>query len=216
MENTTHFEKTERSYTQEEIQLLKNRKYSLWQHFENFGMKWIGIIIISLLPLLAYNKFIQKVSSEIQLWILIPLLLFSVYLTLYWMKKNGEIEWNKKIENEIKYGKAEVLYIKTNKVIKRRETFDLGSGFYIKISKNKTLYLQGQHFDEMQYSQKFPNTEFEISRTSSENSKLLNISFFGEYLKPEKKLKAFTKEEFENNKVHYDGDLLNIPIEQIN
>jgi hypothetical protein len=41
------------------------------------------------------------------------------------------------------------------------------------------------------------------------------IHTLGKYLKPEKKLKAFTKEQFEENEVHYDGDLLNIPIEQI-
>lgn len=131
------------------------------------------------------------------------------------MKKNDEIGWNSKIENEIKNGRAQVLNIKTDKVIKRRETLDLGSGFYIKISENETLYLQGQYFDDLQYSRKFPNTEFEISRTSLTFNELLNIEFFGEYLKPERKLKAFTKKEFHNKKVHYDGQLLNIPIDEI-
>ena len=85
----------------------------------------------------------------------------------------------------------------------------------LKISENETLFLQGQYFDELQYSRKFPNTEFEIVRTELTFNELIDIKPLGEYLKPEKKLKAFTKEQFENNEVHYDGDLLKISIEQI-
>lgn len=131
------------------------------------------------------------------------------------MKKKGEIDWNTKIENEIKYGRVEIFRIKTDKVVKRSETSDLGSGYYMKISEKETLYLQGQYFEQLQYSRKFPNTEFEISRTSLTFNELLDIKFFGEYLKPEKKLRAFTKEEYQNNTVHYDGELLNISINNI-
>ena len=178
-------------------------------------MKWIFITLILLAPLLIYEKVVGKVSSEIQLLTSIPLLIISIGIVVYLMNKNGEIGWNKKVENEIKNGKAQILKIKTEKVIKRKETFDLGSGFYIKISENETLYLQGQYFDELQYSRKFPNTEFEIVRTKLTLNELIDINYYGEYLKPTKKLKAFTKEQFEKNEVHYDGDLLNIPIEEI-
>ena len=207
--------KTERTYNPEEIQLLKSRKYSLWQHFEHFGMKWLGIILVLLMPFLLFEKFVQKVSSENQLVILIPILIISITIAIYWMNKNGEIGWNKKVENEIKNGKAQVLKIQTDKVFKRKQTYDLGSGFYIKISDNETLFLQGQYFDELQYGRKFPNTDFEIVRTKLTFNELIDIKSFGEYLKPEKKLKAFTKEQFDKNEVHWDGDLLEIAIEQI-
>ena len=175
----------------------------------------MGITFILLSPLLLYDKFVSKVSSETQLMILIPLQIISVGIVIYWMNKNRELGWNRKVENEIKNGKAQVLKIETEKVFKRKETYDLGSGFYIKISENETLYLQGQYFDELQFSRKFPNTDFEIVRTKLNFNELIDIKSFGKYLKPEKKLKAFTKEQFENNEVHYDGDLLNIPIEKI-
>lgn len=207
--------KIERPYNLEEIKLLKSKKNSLWEHFENFGKKWILITLILLAPLLLYDKFVSKVSSDTQLLTSIPLLIISIGIVIYWMRKNGEIGWNKKVDNEIKNGKAQVMKIKTDKVYKRKETFDLGSGFYLKISENETLFLQGQYFDELQYSRKFPNTEFEIVRTKLTLNELIDIKHFGEYLKPEKKLKAFTKEQFENNEVHYDGDLLKIPLEQI-
>ncbi|WP_281638238.1 hypothetical protein [Flavobacterium marginilacus] len=178
-------------------------------------MKLIGITMALLTPLLLYDKFVDAVSSEIQLMILIPLLIFSFGIVVYWMNKNGEIGWNRKVENEIKNGKAQVLKIETEKVFKRNETYDLGSGFYIKISENKTLFLQGQYFDQLQYSRKFPNTEFEIVKTNLTHNNLITINSFGQYLKPEKKLKAFAKEDYENNRVHYDGELLNIPIDEI-
>lgn len=207
--------KTERKYNLEEINLLKSRKYSPWQHFENFGMKMLGITIFLLTPLLLYNKFVNKVPSKIQLFILIPLMIISVGIVIYWMNKNGEIGWNRKVENEIKNGKAQVLKIETEKVFKRKETYDLGSGFYIKISETETLYLQGQFYDELSYSRKFPNTNFEIVKTNLVNNEFITLNTFGKYLKPEKKLKAFTKEQFEKNEVHYDGDLLNIKIDEI-
>ncbi|WP_298900095.1 hypothetical protein, partial [uncultured Psychroserpens sp.] len=212
---TTHLIKIERSYNPEEIKLLKSRKNSLWDHFENFGLKFIGVTFVLLAPLLLYDKFISKVSSETQLLILIPLLIISIGTVIYWMNKNGEIGWNKKVENEIKNGQAQVLKIQTGKVFKRKQTWDLGSGFYIKISDNQTLFLQGQYFDELQYGRKFPNTDFEIVRTKLTFNELIDIKSFGKYLKPEKKLKAFTKEQFDKNEVHWDGDLLEIPIEQI-
>ncbi|WP_092545133.1 hypothetical protein [Zunongwangia mangrovi] len=207
--------KIERPYNSEEIKLLKSRKNSLWEHFENFGMKFIGITLVILSPLLIYDKFINKVSPETQLIVVIPLLIVSVGTVIYWMNKNGEIGWNKKVENEIKNGKAQVLKIHTDKVFKRKQTYDLGSGFYIKISDNQTLFLQGQYFDELQYGRKFPNTDFEIVLTKLTFNELIDVKSFGKYLKPEKKLKAFTKEQFDKNEVHRDGDLLEIPIEQI-
>jgi len=208
-------EKTERPYSIEEIKELKRRKYSLWQHFENFTMKWIGILSVILAPLLIYDKFINKVSSETQLWTSILLLIISVLIALYWMHRNGELKWNKTIENEIKYGKAQVLKIKTNRVLKRKDPEDFGSGFYLRIDENRTLFLQGQYFDELQYSRKFPNTDFEIVRTKLNFNELIDINAFGEYLKPERKLKAFTKEQYRNGNFHCDGDIVEISIDEI-
>ena len=207
--------RSERPYNTEEIDLLKSRKHTIWEHFENFAKKWLVVIFLLILPLIGYDKFIAKVSSETQLIILIPILVISILIPFYLMKKSGETNWNRKIENEITNGKAQILKIKTNKVVKRKETYDLGSGFYIKIGENETMYLQGQLYDELQYDKKFPNTDLEISKTSLTKDDLLNIKFFGEYLKPEKKLNAFSKEDYENERVHYDGDLLNIPIDEI-
>ena len=93
-----------------------------------------------------------------------------------------------------------------------KENYDLGSGFYIKISENQTLYLQGQYYDQLS---NFPNTDFEIVKSNLENNELISINVFGKYLKPENKLKPFTIEQFNKNDVHYDGEILNVKIENI-
>ena len=200
-------EKSERPYSEDEIKVLRSKKFSFWEQIENFILKFIWVAFLCLVPLILYDKFIDKVSSETQLLILIPLLIFSIGIVFYWMKKEGRIGWNNKVEDEIKNGKAQVY--------KRKETFDLGSGFYIKISENETLYLQGQHFDDLQYDRKFPNTDFTIVSSKIDFIGLIDIKLFGKYLKPEKKLKAFTEEQFRNEDVDYDGDLLNKSIEEI-
>jgi hypothetical protein len=207
--------KTERPYNLEEIKTLRSRKNSLWQHFENFGLKWILVLGVLLAPLLIYDKFIDKVSSDIQLWTTIPLVIISIVVVGYWMNKNGELNWNKTVENEIKNGKAQVLKIKTEKVIKRKDPEDFGSGFYLKIDENKTIFLQGQYLDELQYSRKFPNTDFEIVRTKLSFNELIDINSFGKYLKPERKLEPFSKEQYKSGNFHCDGDILEIPIDEI-
>lgn len=207
--------KSERPYNIEEINLLRSRKHSIYQLLEKFIKKWLPVFFILIIPLLGFDKFITKVSSETQLIILIPLLIISILVSFRLMKRNGETNWNKKIENEIENGKAQIVRIKTIKAVKRKETFDLGSGYYLKISENEIMYLQGQIYDELQRDKKFPNTDFEISKTLLTQDDLLNIKFFGEYLKPEKKLNAFSKEDYENEKVHYNGDLLKISIDTV-
>ncbi len=204
----------ERPYTSDEIVLLKSRKYSLWEHFEHFGLKMVGITLVLLAPLLAYDKFVEEVSSNTQLYYSIPVLLIAVSLVLFWMHKNGELAHNRIIKMEIKQGKAQVTKIKTDHVVKRKDPEDFGPGYYIKINEGQTLYLQGQYLYEFLYRGKFPNSHFELVSTSM-NDKLLDIAIRGRSLKPKRTLKAFSKEQYQKGEAHSNGDLLDIPIDEI-
>ena len=204
-----------RPYNSDEIKLLKRQKFSAWKHFENFGMKWVGLNTLFISPFLLYERFIEEVPPTTELPILVVVEILVVSLTIYWMKRWGDFDHNKQIEKDIKTGEVEVIKIKTDYVLKRKETEDFGSGFYIRIDKNKTLYLQGQHLDELQYSKEFPSTDFEIIR-SRKNKEFLDIKSKGKYLKPARKLKPFTKEQFRSGHVHEDGEVLHIPVEEIN
>jgi hypothetical protein len=207
-------EKHSRPYSAEEIKLLKRRKYSAWKHFEHFGMRWVYTTLIMLAPLLLYEKFVMDVPPQAELGILIILEIIAISLVLHWMKKSGELDWNKIIEDDIKNGYAEVLKIQTDRVVKRKDPEDFGSGFYLKIDENKTLFLQGQYFDELQYARKFPNTNFEIVRKNLDKE-LISIFSTGKYLKPERKIKAFKEAQYKTGSIHNDGDILELHIDDI-
>jgi hypothetical protein len=207
-------EKFSRPYTDSERQILRGRKFSTWKHFENFGMKWVFASIILLAPFLLYDRYVADVSSTVELPILIGIEIAAVLIVLYFMNRIGELSWNKNIEHEINFGEAEIIKLRTDKVIKRKDPEDFGSGYYLKIDDNRTLYLEGQYLDELQYSRKFPNTEFEIIRTKWHNE-LLEIISTGEYLKPAKKLQPFTKEQYKSGNRHFDGDIIETSIDEI-
>jgi hypothetical protein len=203
-----------RPYKESEKADLRSRKYSLWQHIEHFGMKWIFILLILLAPFLAFERFVTSVPPETEGPLTIVLVIISIVATFYMMKRMGELDWNKIIEQELHTGQVEVIKIATDRVIKRKDPEDFGSGYYLKIDKDQTLYLEGQYLDELQYSRKFPNTEFEIIRTKW-NNELLEINSHGKYLKPERKLKPFTKEQYKTGDRPFDGDIINLPIDEI-
>ncbi|WP_225000415.1 hypothetical protein [Cesiribacter sp. SM1] len=203
-----------RPYNADEVKLLKSYKFSAWKHFENFGMKLVGFTFLFVAPLLLYEGFVAEVPPDVELPIVIVLAMAAVGLTIYFMNRMGELTHNRQIEQDIRTGEAEVIKVRTDYVLKRKEYEDLGSGFYLKIDDRRTLYLQGQYLDELQYSKKFPNTDFEIIR-SKKNKELLDIKPNGEYLKPARKLKPFTKEQFESGNIHEDGEILHLPIEEI-
>lgn len=212
---TTHLKKTERSYNSREITLLRRHKYSFWQHCENFGLKWVFATSALITPLLLYEKFIQDIPSKIELPVVIALQIIGIIIVLVIMKRWGEIDMNIDIENEIKNGKAQVFRVKTDKAFKREDLGDFGSGFYLKIDNNKTLFLQGQHLDEFQDLRKFPNSEFEMIRTKLFANDIVDMNFFGEYLEPEKKLEPFSEERYGVGDIHFHGDILETSIENI-
>lgn len=203
-----------RPYTEEEKANLRRRKHGLWEQLELFFMKWVFINFIVLAPFLLYERFVEEVPPETEGPIVIVLVVLSVAITFYLMNRLGEIGWNKAIENELKTGEVLVTKLKTDKVLKRKDPEDFGSGFYLKIDDNRTLYLEGQYLDDLQYDRKFPNTEMEIIQ-SKWNEELMEIISSGSYLKPERKLKAFTEEQYKSGSRHFCGDIIETPIDEI-
>ena len=177
-------------------------------------MKWIVATLVFIAPFLLFEKLIKEVPPSTELPIVIVLELIAISLVLFLMKKSGELDWNRNIEKEIKSGQAEIITIKTDTVVKRKDPEDFGSGYYLKISDSKTLYLQGQYYDELQYSRKFPNTDFIMIR-SKRTGELIDIKSEGKYLKPIRKIEPFTKEQYKTGMIHYDGDILELAINEI-
>lgn len=201
---------TYRKMTFEEINQLKRQLITSWGFIEKIGIKWIGLTFVTILPLLIFEK---NVSSKNQLIIVIIEQLVVVLAIIFWNKKDPEILFNKTLKKEIYYADAEVVNIKSYRVFKRKEFEDFGTGYYFDLGR-KTIYLQGQHLDLLNHSRKFPNSDFEIIRTKREKI-LIDYKTKGDYLKPEKTLKSFTKEQYKSGDFHNDGQIIVLNIEEI-
>lgn len=203
-----------RPITKKEIESLKTRKSSFMDRVESYGIKLIGFYFFLFISFQLFKKFIYDPSPKIENYIVIAMVILTVLLSIFMMKKMNDFAYEKIINEDIDNGIIEILNIKTNIAIKRKDPEDFGIGFYLKLDNQKTLYLTGQLYDILEYEKKIPATEFEIIRTMK-NKIFIDINVKGEYFKPIRVLEPFTDEQYENDETHYDGQILNISIEHI-
>lgn len=196
--------------TFEETNQLQCRLITFWGFIEKIGLKWIGLTLVTIVPLLILEK---NVSSKNQIIIVIVEQLVVVLAIFFWNKKDPEILYNKTLKKEIDFTDVEVVNIKSYRVFKRKDPEDFGTGYYFDLGK-QTIYLQGQYLDLLNHSSKFPNSDFEIIRTKREKI-LIDYKTKGEYLKPEKTLKSFTNEQYKSGDFHNDGQIIDLNIEEI-
>jgi len=208
--NPTYMEISCRNMSIEETEQLKRQLISTWGLIEKTGIKWVALTILTILPLLIFEK---SISSQNQLIIISIEQLIVVSMILLWNKKDPEFLHNKTLKSEIYFGDVEMVNIKSNKVIIRKDSEDFGMGYYFDLG-DKTLFLQAQHLDVLNHSKKFPNTDFEIIRTKRHKI-LIDYKIKGEYLKPVKMLKAFAKEQYKSGDFHYDGQVLDLKIDHL-
>ena len=143
---------------------------------------------------------------------LVPILTLTVYLT-YRLDKNG-FDSND-LKADINAGMVTVYNIKTDRVIKRRDPEDFGPSYYVDLGPNyefKTLFLFGQYLYEFK-KKEFPSTEFQLIKGNS--GQVIDLIPSGEYLKPMRTLKGFSKQAFKDGIVPGDGQLLTVSIEEI-
>jgi hypothetical protein len=203
-----------RPITKEEINSLKARKSSFMDKVESFGIKLIGFYFLLFIFYQLFKKLIYDPSPKIENFLVIAMVILAIGFSIFMMKKLGDSSYDKIIEEEIDNGMVEILIIKTNKSVKRKDPEDFGIGFYLKLNNQKTLYLTGQLYDILEYERKIPSTEFEIIRTLK-NKIFIDIRVKGNYFTPSNVIEPFTDEQYNNDETHYDGQILNIPIEEI-
>ncbi len=203
---------TERQIRDSEKKILLDRIPSKDKRTENAVMGFIVIFGIFLAPLLLIDKYWFDVPSKVELISLIPILTIAAYLTYRLDKKGFD---SKYIKADIEAGMVTVYNIKTDRVIKRRDPEDFGPSYYIDLGQNneyKTLFLFGQYLDDFE-KKKFPSTEFQLIK--GKGGQVIDLIPSGEYLKPVKTLKAYSKQDFKDGKVPDDGQLLTVSIDEI-
>ncbi|MGB6034911.1 MAG: hypothetical protein WBG42_01495 [Cryomorphaceae bacterium] len=172
-------------------------------------MKLIAALMVLLIPFLIIDKFFP-VPSQTEEIIVIILLTISIAVTIYWTKRDPVIAFEKqsKETNEL-----EIIHCRTNRAIKREDPEDFGVSYYLDTEDGRTLFLQGQYLDLLEYEQ-FPNTEFELIRTKT-TKELIDFKVKGKYFAPERTLEPFTKDDYKKGLVAEDGAILDIEFEKI-
>lgn len=200
-----------RKMTYDESLQLKKQLISTWGFVEKTAMKWIALTVITLIPLLIFEK---KVPPKTELIIVIIEQIVVAILIILWTKKDPIIGAHRVLKKEIENGVLEIIRIKSDKVVKRKDPEDFGNGYYFEIDKDKVIFLQGQHLDILSHERKFPNTDFEIIRTKN-NKILIDYKTNGELIKPIRTLKAFSKEQYKIGDCHFDGQIIEININDL-
>jgi hypothetical protein len=201
--------------------LTLDEKRTLQEQYGTFDQKAGKVVsiffvafFICLLPLLVIDKYFVDVPSNIELLAFIPLTIISAFIT--YKIYRFEHEGFKMAKEDLDNGTATIYKIKTNRVFRRKDPEDFGPHYYIDLGNEgeyKTLFIWGQYL--MDFKRKtFPCTDFELVKTK--RGQVINLIPSGQYLKPEKVLKAFAMKDYRVlGRVPDDGQLLNVSMDEI-
>jgi len=106
---------------------------------------------------------------------------------------------------------AEVSTFDATDAVAVKELEDEGLHYYLAVGDGKTLFLSGQYLYEYEDAKQFPSTRLQIVR-SSKTRMLFDLMPQGRYLPPSHTLSAFTKADYENDRIPCDGDILNFEL----
>jgi hypothetical protein len=185
---------SERQLTLEEKKTLEKQYGTFDQRAGKVATIFFISFVVCLLPLLAIDKWFYDVPSNIELLAFIPMTIISAFAT-YKIYKVESIEF-KAAKQALDTGTVTVYKIRTNRVFRRKDPEDFGPHYYIDLGNEgeyKTLFIWGQYL--MDFKRKtFPCTEFELVKTK--RGQVINLIPSGQYLKPEKVLKAFSMKDY--------------------
>ncbi len=193
----------------EEARVLKKNLLTPWKLCESTALKWVLLTLVTLVPLLVIEK---RLSSEAQLVYIIIQQLAVIPLTALLTFKDPEIRFLRSLKQDIAEGETEVLRVRSNRVLHRRPSGDLGSGYYFEIDETSVLFLQGQHLDQLKMEGNFPSTDFQIIRTVRTGT-IVDMKSTGDPIQAEGSLKAFTPQE--QRSCHFDGQTVNCGIDSL-
>lgn len=208
------FSSSKRLLTSEEKYVLKKMKLSFMDKVEKFFLKWIFFTMITIIPFLLFEEYCYEVKERIEILVVVISQMLSIILSFLMIKRMGDFDYDKLISSELKNGWVEILTIETDFAIKRQDAEDFGVGFYLKIGKEKVIYLTGQLYDVLEYEREIPSTKIKIIQTL-EHKIFLEFKNEGDFFLPNKIIPPFSEEQYKIGEVHYDGQVLEMNINNI-
>lgn len=201
----------QRDITDAERQLLLPHTPGLWKRLESFVLKWIFIFMLSFIPLiLCAEIFDLKLMDNIpviMLWLVTTIL---ITLSFAWRE---EMSWKKSLlYQDLERGKVNVTECRPVNAIQIEEDGNNGTAFFLDIEDGKTLFLKGQYLNRGQFS--FPSTDFEIIK-APRSGIIVDLIIKGDYLPPQDVRKPYTRDDYLDGKVPFDGDIIEKPISEV-
>lgn len=197
-----------RPFTEEEKRPLEETTEHIFFEWKgNYFLKFIFSLAISLLfAMLLFPRLVLHFFLPVSLGSMILSFFVARYVIpkIKIAKRNREIE---ELRRELAENKVEVWHFEANDAIKVEEFEDEGVGFFIKLSEDKILFLQGQYLYDVEEKKKFPNTKFSIVRTPRSRI-VLNIQCYGDYLTPSRTRKFFVVRDYKEDRVPKDGQII--------
>lgn len=173
----------------------------------------------SMLPLLALIVFLtgkHSLSTILVSFLIYLIITFTVTLIIYF---NASIVTG--LDNYIsalKNGNVCVWIIRPISIYKRKSKDGVPIGYYIKIqidNQNETLFLEGDYINQLEKNPNFPNTCFEIVRTSEGNI-VLSTNIYGTKILPDKIINSPKHEEYFKGFTPSDNTFIDCDIFNIN
>jgi hypothetical protein len=118
----------------------------------------------------------------------------------------GERNQSRLLRTDLREGSGEVRQYTAVDAVRVEEAEDEGTGFFVKLTDGRILFLVGQHFYELEEDRSFPCARFEYTRTP--NSKwFLDFVCTGEHFPPSYSRGAFPRRDWKRGKVPRDGEV---------
>jgi hypothetical protein len=200
-----------RKLIDEEIENLKSRHTDVHELVSESFFKWITITVFTMIPFFIYY---YKMSDIAKVIYLLADQMLIIGVLIYITKPFEKIRNNNKIKAALMEGYAEVTRITAKKIIECEFSDELFTGFFIDVSNGRTLFLQNEHFDRLKALEKFPNTEFEMVKTTTDKI-FVDTILKGDQLHPVKKILHPSKNPYETYGAQNDWQLLEIPFDKI-
>jgi hypothetical protein len=118
----------------------------------------------------------------------------------------GERAQSRLLRADLREGSGEVRQYTAVDAVRVEEAEDEGTGFFVKLTDGRILFLVGQHFYELEEDKAFPCDRFEYTRTPHSRW-LLDFECTGNYFPPSYSRPAFPRSDWKRGNVPRDGEV---------
>jgi hypothetical protein len=144
----------------------------------------------------AARPFLPVLFATAGAWVLYQMLIFF----------RGEQNQKRLLRADLREGSVEVRQYTAVDAVRVEEAEDEGTGFFVKLTDGRILFLVGQYLYEREEDKAFPCDRFQYT-TTPHSRWFLDFECMGQYFPPSYSRRAFPRSEWKRGNVPRDGEL---------